>query len=109
MAQETQDGFVVWLNRDNTEGRGPLYPGSICSTKATAIRLAERKGVQGSNADVNPCELFRINNQWYGPVFIKQPSPEDVVAQAKIDERAAIVQIALEAGLSEEEIQILAR
>lgn len=88
-------------------------PGPICRLEATANRLnnpyAETKiGI------VNEFEIFKIGNQWYGPIQVIQPSEQDFEAQKKIDEvnklkqdSKAAIQKALELGLTQEEISLI--
>lgn len=107
-------GYVVILNADNTEGRGPLYPGPVCVLRETAERLAERAGVQGSPANIEECDIISDGRWSYGPVKITDPSAEDIrksaereKAQLLEEKRILVLEKAKELGLTEEEIKLL--
>jgi hypothetical protein len=44
--------WVAYTNTDCTEGRGRDVPIAFCAAEATAIRLARKKYVQGSDGPV---------------------------------------------------------
>jgi len=113
--QETREIYCVWTNTDLTEGRGQEYVEYFCEKEATAIRLAQKNYVQGSNSRITKSVCYKINNQWYYPSCrTVYPTVEDNKAEAKLEEER---QLALkknnilnkpkELGLTEEEIKIL--
>lgn len=105
--ENERTAWVVYTNTDLTEGRGWQYPLHVCDKEATAIRLAHKAGVMGSDAEVKAVNLVRAGGAWYGPVQIKQATKEDDHAQKLMDERRAAVARARELGLSDEDIRLL--
>jgi len=104
---ETCKAWMATRNSDLTEGRGWQVIIAICSIKATAMRLAHKADVQGSDGGVEPIELIKHNGRWYGPVNIEAGTNEDKAAQAKIAIREAAETKARAAGLTEEDIAAL--
>ncbi|MFK0939836.1 hypothetical protein ACIUXF_07545 [Pseudomonas aeruginosa] len=111
---ETQPVWIAWANTDLTEGRGHLEPLCVCSSEATALRLAKGKDVQGSDARVSQHEAIWHRNHWCAPVVIIKPSQLDLEVDAKREaaraadkRRAEALERARQAGLSEEDIAVL--
>lgn len=102
--RQPQEVFVVYTNTDLTEGRGHQYPIAVCKVNATALRMAEKAYVMGSDAPVEKVELLRVGGQLYGPVRVIEPTQEDVSQQAKADAMNAAIKKAIDAGVSKEEI-----
>lgn len=112
MITEHGTGYAVVSNSDLTEGRGYPVIIAVCEKKATAMRLAKGKSVQGSDADVVECPLYFLpGGRWgcsvYGPVSLVKPSKEDTQQQDLMDAKAAAVLAAVKAGLTPEQIDIL--
>lgn len=97
----------VYTNTDLTEGRGRQFLLHICDLKATAIRLASKAGVMGSDAKVTQVNLIKVGDEFYGPVYIKSPTTEDEDQQKRINAREAATDKAIAAGLSEADIRLL--
>lgn len=101
--------YVVRVNSDLTEGRGRQVIKAVCAIRSTAVRLARGADVQGSNGQVSEESAFLVGNTWFVPGSITQPTPQD--ARAEDDERqiGVIKRKALKAGLSDDDIALLAR
>lgn len=99
---------VVWTNTDLTEGKGQQIPIAYSELYSTAARLASKKGVQGSDAEVQCQEVFRVGHTIYAPVRM-EPATEIDKAREKVRiERAAAIEKARAAGLTEEELRLIA-
>jgi hypothetical protein len=108
--RETKTVYVAYSNTDLTEGRGRDYPIAVCEMKITAERLARKRYVQGSNGPVRSMQLVKIDGKWYAPgeaVNVIPPTKDDIAEQKRIDERNAILAKAKEAGLTDDEINLL--
>lgn len=110
----SRTAYCVYLNTDNTEGRGKCFPWQVCEHQVTAQRLAKGKGVQGSNAHYYPVPIFVIENRTYGPVALVPPSPEDhelikrEEAQRELEiKRNAVLDKVRDLGLTDEELNLL--
>ena len=107
---ETKTVWVAYTNTDCTEGRGHDVPIAVCAAEATAIRLARKQYVQGSDGPVRSMELVNIDGKWYAPsaaIDIVSPSREDVAAQAAIDAKREAVAKAKAAGLTDADLMAL--
>ena len=104
---EERTVFAVWTNTDLTEGRGSEYVQCFCELQATAIRLARKKGVQGSNARVTEQHLFRSGRSWFGPVVVTSPTSEDTQVEIQLDSRRKAIARAKELGLTDDDITAL--
>lgn len=112
--ESTMTAYVAWTNTDLTEGKGRGVPLAICKTEATARRLGRKQNVQGCDCEVTPILLYRLPTgnswppiHWYGPIYLRYPSKEDEAEQARLDKRAAAIERAKAAGLSEHDLAIL--
>lgn len=105
--KEEMEAWVAYTNSDCTEGRGFDIPIAVCASEATAIRLARKAYVQGSDGPVRKFTLFTKSGYWYGPVNVIRPTDEDKMAQDRIDRIRAAAEKARVAGLSNEDIQAL--
>lgn len=106
--------YGVYSNTDLTEGRGRENLIRLAETKTTAIRLAKKKGVMGSNGHVRPVVLFKILNTWYKPTStgdsfydVERPTEADVHAENKRLAHQRAIEAAKAAGLSDEHIKAL--
>ena len=107
---ETKTVWVAYTNTDCTEGRGFDVPIAVCSMKATAIRLAKNRYVQGSDGPVREMQMVKIDGKWYAPgaaVSVIDPTNEDVATQRRIDEQQAALERAKAAGLTDSDIAAL--
>ena len=99
--------WVVYTNTDLTKGRGWQFPLHVCDKEATAIRLAHKAGVMGTDAEVRETTLVCVKGEWFGPVKINQSTKEDDRMQKVLEDRRSIVAKARAVGLSEEDIRLL--
>lgn len=107
---ETKSVWVAYTNTDCTEGRGYDVPIAVCAARATAIRLARKKYVQGTDGPVREMTLVKIDGKWFIPgaaVNIIDPTIEDVAEQKRIDARIDALQRAKDAGLTDADIAAL--
>jgi len=109
--EKEMDVWVVENNTDLTEGRGGQYAQYVCEKKSTAIRLARKAGIQGSDATVRAGKGYYINKKWYYERFLTHPNKEDLLEEkrleeieAKLKEKNLILEKALALGLTAEEI-----
>ncbi len=110
MRAHTNTVWVAYTNTDCTEGRGMDVPIAVCAVKATAIRLAKNRYVQGSDGPVRPVELICIDNQWFDPynaVHVVEPTEEDVRTQNRTEARLAAIALAKAAGLTDQDLAAL--
>ena len=105
--QEIKEVWVVYTNTDLTEGRGYDYPLVVCEMPITAMRLARKEYVMGSDAPVRRDFAFKINGHWYSPAHIQPATSADKEQQKKIDAREAVIKKAKDAGLTDEEISLI--
>ena len=111
---DVRDVWIVWKNTDDIEGRGKQYIAYTCEIEATAIRLAKKKYVMGSDCPIEKVLSYRIGGNWFQPSPVVPASEDDINAQRKIDvdrsiqgrAKAAIVE-AERLGLSKEHIEAL--
>lgn len=111
---KTFTAYAVYLNTDNTEGRGKSFPWQICEHEVTAQRLAKGRGVQGTDAYYYPVPIFVFNGKQYGPIELVPPSLEDH-AKIKLHEaervleekRQAVLDKIRDIGLTDEELNLL--
>ncbi len=97
--------WAVFVNTDLTEGRGAQVPLGVYESQTTAIRMGRKKDVQGCDAPAEQVTLYRIGNQWYGPVHVQSSSKEDDATDKKLELRKAAIERARLAGLSEQDIK----
>lgn len=107
MMDTTKQVFIVWTNTDLTEGRGRQIPIHVCETMATARRIASKKGVMGSDADVHPFEAIYHNGSWCCPVAIVAPTDDDKRKQEQLDAKSKVMEKAIAAGLTKEDLAAL--
>ena len=104
---DTKEVWVVYTNSDLTEGRGHQYPIHVCGSPATAERMAIRKGVQGSDANVSKMTAVKVRGSWLAPVEIVKANDKD----RQLDEQNKMRKLAREkakaAGLSDDDIKLL--
>lgn len=101
--------YVVRVNSDLTEGRGRQVIKAVCAIRSTAVRLARGADVQGSNGQVTEESAFLVGNTWFVPGAITQPTPQDLKADDVERQIDVIKRKALKAGLSEADIELLAK
>lgn len=104
--------WVAYTNTDCTEGRGYDVPIAVCDLESTARRRARRAYVQGVDGPVRPMKLIRLGGVWYAPygVFhVENPSLEDISAQSEMDARMAVLEKIRAAGLTDEELRLIAK
>lgn len=96
--------WVVYTNTDLTEGRGYNFPLFVCESEATAMRLAKRRYVQGSDAPIKECVAVMVNGSWLAPVRIETSTVEDDRKQVAINARRDALKKAREAGLTDDDL-----
>lgn len=109
-AELTRKVYVAYSNTDLTEGRGYRFPIAVCEVEATAIRLAKKCYVMGTDGPVEAVKLLFHNDAWYAPmnaVRVLPPTPEDKHFQEKLNARREAIAKAKAAGLSEADITAL--
>lgn len=107
---ETRTVYVAYTNTDCTEGRGRDVPIAVCEMEITALRLAKKRYVQGSDGPVLKMDLVMIDGKWYAPssaIQLIAPTEEDRVLQKRLDATRAAAEKAKAAGLSQDEIDLL--
>lgn len=107
---EKKTFWLATTNSDLNEGRGHDVPIALCETRPTAVRLAKGRGVQGSNAHVEPIQTVNIDGAWFVPQRVakfERATSEDLAAVAQQERREAAEAKAREAGLSEAEIRAI--
>jgi hypothetical protein len=111
MEKTEQTLWAVYTNDDLTEGRGRQYVKHFCKLQATAIRLAKRGYVQGSDCPVSEVKALVLDGQHVLPtslIKVEQPTHEDEVLEARLVARSEAIQRAKDAGLSDADIKLLA-
>lgn len=107
---EKRTVWVAYTNTDCTEGRGRDVPIAVCSTEATAMRLARKQYVQGSDGPVRPMELVMVDGKWYAPIAaisVIGPTSEDIAKQVAIDAKREAMVKARVAGLTDADLLAL--
>lgn len=102
--------WVAFSNTDCTEGRGYDYPIAVCTTEATARRLARKQYIQGSDGPVREMEMVEIDGNWFAPrgaLYLNEPTREDVASQIIIDTKREAAVRAKAAGLSDDDLKAL--
>ena len=102
--------WVPYTNTDCTEGRCHNIPHAICETQSTAVRLAKKCYVQGSDGPVGSVSAKLIDGVYYVPlslVNVIRPTKDDIAKQAQLDGRNAAIARAKELGLSEGDLKTL--
>lgn len=106
--------WVAWGNKDQTEGRGPIYPYAVCECEATAHRKAKGIDTQGGTGKVTQVELHEVQFSphvwdvaWYGPVYVEPPTTGDLQEETRLRQRREALEAAKAAGLTDEQINAL--
>lgn len=105
--QDTKDVWVVYTNTDLTEGRGYNYPLHVCESEATALRLARKAYVQGSDAPVYKETAVRISGRWLAAIQIQPTTQADRLESQRLAAKAAALAKLEVAGLTEYDLQLL--
>jgi hypothetical protein len=112
MTTETKEIlWAVYTNSDLTEGRGRQYAKHFCRLKATALRLAKKGYVQGSDCPVEPVEVLNLDGKRVLPASllnVEVPTREDEAAEVRLMAREEALNKARAAGLSDAEIKLIA-
>lgn len=104
------DVYVVYSNRDLTEGRGEEYPMAVCTHKSTAMRLGKNGYVQGSDCPIEKRRAVKVGGLAFFPasaVHIHHPTAEDLNLEKRWATREAVLKKLRDAGLTEQDIMIL--
>jgi len=106
--EDAKTVWVAWTNTDLTEGRGLQIPKAVCEMKTTAVRMGKKGSVQGTNCNVTKETAVKIAGSWLVPGRIHSATREDKAEQERIDARADALKRAKEAGLTDEDVRLLA-
>lgn len=109
---ESETFWAVSTNSDLAEGRGRQYVKHFCRVQATALRLARRGYVQGTDCPVEPVNTIVLDGKHFLPTSIlkvEEPTIEDQAAQRLLDSHDAAVAKAKAAGLSDADIVAIIR
>lgn len=110
MSEQKEVLWAVYTNSDLTEGRGRQYVAHFCKLRATALRLAKRGYVQGTDCPVAPVTVLVLDGKLVLPmslIEVANPSREDEAAEAQLLAKEAAIEKARAAGLTEDEIKLL--
>lgn len=102
--------FAVYDNTDHNEGRGQEFVRAYTKLESTAIRLAKRSYVQGTDAPINQVTLFKYGDNYFpvsSKVNVIEPKLEDIVAEERAKTFAGVLEKAFDLGLTVEELEIL--
>lgn len=104
----TMSAWAVISNTNLTDGRGKELILHVCKLRATARRLARKRGVQGSDAEVRKVDTFAHDRCDYGPITLVWPQPSDEKEEVRIHKTKKALARAEKLGLTPEEIEALA-
>lgn len=99
--------WCVVTNSDLTEGRGYQYVKHVCELEATAIRLAKKAGVMGSDASVQAMKAYRIGLVWFYPSTPESGTRQDVYANEHLQARKGALERAKALGMADADIALL--
>lgn len=102
--------WAVWTNSDLTEGRGRQYVKHFCKAQATALRLAKRGYVQGTDCPIKQVEVLELDGKHVLPaslINIEHPTVEDEAMEVHLTAKQQALDKAKAAGLTDEEIKLL--
>lgn len=101
--------FVCSTNTDLTEGKGHQFPYAYTMSETVAKRLVHKKGVQGTDAQYEREKVYRRRYRVYAPVRLTEADQKDLEADVKLSNFRIALQKAKDAGLSDDDIKLLAR
>lgn len=104
--------WAVCTNTDLTEGRGREYVEHFCKLRSTAVRLAKKSYVQGSDGPVVPVEVLVLDGQRVLPaalIKVEQPTKEDEAAEKRWLTTNEAITRAKAAGLFDDDIALIRR
>ncbi len=107
---ESRTLYVVFTNTDLTEGRGWQYPIGYSFNEYTALRVAKKKGVMGTDGDVSGYPTLIVDGKEYVPVSllnIQRPEQADIDKEQADKKRKETVARLLEAGADPEDLKAL--
>lgn len=113
--EQEKDIWGVQTNTDLTEGRGRQYFSHLCEKESTALRLAKKNFVQGSDSPIRKLTAYKIGGIWlYQGANIEQPTEADnhmernlIEERIRKDAKKKVLAKAKELGLSDEDIKLL--
>lgn len=111
MADDRETLWAVYTNTDLTEGRGRQFVAHFCKLRSTAIRLARKGYVQGTDCPVEPVEVLVLDGKRVLPmsvINVEPPSQEDEQKERLWLEKKAAFERAKAAGLSDQDIALIA-
>lgn len=105
--------YACYTNTDLTEGKGYQVSYAWAKSITTAKRLAHKKGVMGTDAEVQEIWAIKIGNVTYVPKPIESPTREDSASDATIaafnERRETVAATMRDAGFTEFEINRFVR
>lgn len=103
---ENQHIFVVYTNKNLTDGDGPDYPFAYAMTETVAKRLAKGKYIQGTDGYYKKVEIIdgKISIEF---LRIVKPTKEEVVAEQKAQAKNEVIKKAKALGLTQEELELI--
>lgn len=99
----------VWMLIDPDRRDEPfsdVNPRAVCGL--FELRSTAEATALGLGLEVVKVKVFRSGNYWYGPVNIIEPTAEDLRAEANRSKQEAAVSRALELGLKDDELDLIA-
>ena len=108
-AGNIQSAWVVLRNSDLTEGKGIPVVACVCTNKVTAKNRAKGINTMGSNGVIAPVTVYRCDGWWYGPINLIYPTKKEEEEEKIMLKRKQVIQKAREAGLTDEDIDILVK
>lgn len=102
--------YAVYDNTDHSEGRGREFVRAYTKLESTALRLAKRSYVQGSDAPINRVTLYQFGDKYFplsSIVRVVEPNAEDVILEERAKTFLGVIEKAVSLGLSPEDIEIL--
>ena len=101
------EAWAIFSNTDLTEGKGTEYISRFCRIRSTAVRLAHKAYVMGSDAPVLKIELERKNKALLGPVTLVEPTEDDKRRQKIMDTHEEVISKARSLGMTDDEINMI--
>jgi hypothetical protein len=104
---EQKTVWVAWTNTDLTEGKGFRVPLVACELRSTAVRMGKKGSVMGSDCEVTEETALKRQGTWLVPGRIYPATRLDRELQKAADDKAAALQRAKQAGLSDDDLRLL--
>lgn len=103
--------YVALSNTDPNGWGGRNIPVHVCELEATAKRLAEGIGPNGTDGRVKKIKAIKVDCEWLVPVHdvvsVHFATKADEAAQKRADAKASLITKLIAAGFTKDEIAIL--